>query len=174
MPRTQHHLQNTSQQLSLLSSSKQGWVHLWLVLSKATRNEGLSWKRRLQLHRQCDLYPSLSLLIMWESKTLLTVSTANRLVLTLQRLYTFTTIRVKVLKNFEPNHACANQAQYHTSEVWFHRDTMRPFQWIPICKCWSLQLQSLRRHSFLHLLHHTSPNTTKRATPTPHIVHLIT
>src|SRR6185369_12038261 len=30
---------------------------------------------------------------------------ANRLVLTLQRLYTFTTIRVKVPKNFEPNHA---------------------------------------------------------------------
>ena len=38
------------------------------------------------------------------SKPLLTVSTANRLVLTLQRLYTFTTIRIKVLKNFEPNH----------------------------------------------------------------------
>ena len=35
----------------------------------------------------------------------MTVSTANRLVLTLQRLYTFTTIRVKVPKNFEPNHA---------------------------------------------------------------------
>src|SRR6185437_8677773 len=33
------------------------------------------------------------------------MSTANRLVLTLQRLYTFTTIRVKVLKNFEPSHA---------------------------------------------------------------------
>ena len=35
------------------------------------------------------------------------------------------------------------------------------------------QMQSLRRHRFLHLLHDTSPNTTKRATPTPHIVHLI-
>ena len=57
--------------------------------------------------------------------------------------------------------------------MWLHRDTTRPFQKIPICKCWSLQLQYLRRHSFLHLLHDTSPNTTKRATPTPHIVHLI-
>ena len=51
--------------------------------------------------------------------------------------------------------------------------TTRSLQILPICKCWSLQLQSLRRHSFVHMLHHTSPNTTKRATPTPHIVHLI-
>ena len=57
--------------------------------------------------------------------------------------------------------------------MWLHRDATWPLQRIPICKCWSLQLQSLRRHSFLHLLHHTNPNTTKRTTPTPHIVHLI-
>ena len=33
---------------------------------------------------------------MWGSKPLLTVSMANRIVLTLQRLYTFTTIRVSM------------------------------------------------------------------------------
>jgi hypothetical protein len=43
----------------------------------------------------------------------LTVSTADRSVLTLQRLYTFTTARVKVLKNFEPNHAML--AKHHTT-----------------------------------------------------------
>ena len=65
---------------------------------------------------------------MWGSRPLLTVSTADRSVLTLQRLYTFTTARVKVPKNFEPNHACADQAQYHTSEVWLHRDATKPLQ----------------------------------------------
>jgi hypothetical protein len=41
------------------------------------------------------------------------VSTADRLVLTLQRLYTFTTARVKVLTNFEPNHAML--VKHHTT-----------------------------------------------------------
>jgi hypothetical protein len=65
---------------------------------------------------------------MWGSRPVLTVSTADRSVLTLQRLYTFTTARVKVPKNFEPNHACGDQAQYHTSEVWLHRDATKPLQ----------------------------------------------
>jgi hypothetical protein len=32
----------------------------------------------------------------------------------------------KSLENFAPNHACAGQAQYHTTEVWWHRDPTRP------------------------------------------------
>jgi hypothetical protein len=47
---------------------------------------------------------------------------------TLQRLYTFTIARVKISKNFEPNHACDDQAQYHTYEVWLHRDATKPLQ----------------------------------------------
>jgi hypothetical protein len=43
-------------------------------------------------------------------------------------MHTFTTVRVKVSKNFEPNHACADQEQYHTSEVWLHRDATKPLQ----------------------------------------------
>jgi hypothetical protein len=65
---------------------------------------------------------------MWGSRPLLTVSTADRLVLTLPRLYTFTTAQVKVPKNFEPNHACVDQTQYHTSEVWLHREAMKPLR----------------------------------------------
>jgi hypothetical protein len=57
---------------------------------------------------------------------LLTVSTTVITVYTLQRLYTFTTSRVKVLKNYESNHAVQKYAQYHTSEVWLHRDATRP------------------------------------------------
>ena len=52
---------------------------------------------------------------MWGSEPLLTVSTADISVFTLQRLHTFTTSRVKVPKNFKPNHARADQVQYHTS-----------------------------------------------------------
>jgi hypothetical protein len=47
---------------------------------------------------------------------------------TLQRLYTFTTARVKVPKNFEPNHTCVDQAQYHTSKVWLHMDATKTLQ----------------------------------------------
>jgi hypothetical protein len=78
--------------------------------------------------RNHDLIPSLCLIIMWGSRPLLTVSTTDRSALTLQRLYTFTTARVKVPKNFEPNHACADQAQYQTTEVWLHRDATKPLQ----------------------------------------------
>jgi hypothetical protein len=74
------------------------------------------------------LNPSLSSLIMWGSRPLLTVSTADRSVFTLQRLHTFPTVRVKVPKNFELNHACADQAQYHTSELWLHRDSTKSLQ----------------------------------------------
>ena len=59
---------------------------------------------------------SSSSVIMWGSRPLMTVSTADISVLnTLQRLYTLPTSRVKVQKNFGPNHACADKAQYHTS-----------------------------------------------------------
>jgi hypothetical protein len=47
------------------------------------------------------------------SRPLLTVSTANQLVLHSQRLYTFTTSNVKASKNFEPNHAVF--ARHHTT-----------------------------------------------------------
>ena len=60
---------------------------------------------------------SSSSIIMWGSRPLMTVSTADISVLnTLQRLYTLPTSRVKVPKNFEPNH------------VWLHRDATRPLQ----------------------------------------------
>jgi hypothetical protein len=65
---------------------------------------------------------------MWGSRPLLTVWQLIDQFYTLQRLHTFTTVRVKVLTNFEPNHACADQAQYHTSEVWLHRNAMKPLQ----------------------------------------------
>jgi hypothetical protein len=58
----------------------------------------------------------------------LTVSTGDRSVSTLQRLYTLPTVRVKVPKNFEPNHTCVDQTQYHTTEVWLHRDATKPLQ----------------------------------------------
>ena len=51
------------------------------------------------------------------SKPLITMSTTDISVFTLQRLYTFTTIRVKVPENFEPKHECADLAEYHTSDV---------------------------------------------------------
>jgi hypothetical protein len=51
---------------------------------------------------------------MWGSRSLLTMSTANRLVLnTLQRLYTFTTSRVKTPKSFRPNHVML--IRHHTT-----------------------------------------------------------
>jgi hypothetical protein len=58
----------------------------------------------------------------------LTVSTLTDQFYILQMLYTFSTTRVKASKNFEPNHACADQAQYHTTKVWLHRDATKPLQ----------------------------------------------
>jgi hypothetical protein len=69
---------------------------------------------------------------MWGSRPLLTVSTANRLVLnTLQRLYIFTDKSRKKPEEFWTQPRDADQASYHTAEVWLHRDATRPLQRFP-------------------------------------------
>ena len=79
---------------------------------------------------------------MWGSEPLLTVSTADIPIFTLQRLHIFTTSRVKVQKNFVTNHACADQAQYHTSEVWLHR-TLQGFYKYSLTSSSPLRFQQL-------------------------------
>jgi hypothetical protein len=75
--------------------------------------------------RLTEFHHQQSLIIMWGSKPLKTMSTVGQLVYTLQRLYTLPTTRVKVL-NFEPNHAMS--AKHHTT--------------LPRCECISM-IQSL-------------------------------
>ena len=58
----------------------------------------------------------------------MTVSTVDILVLHYVEVVHFHHNSCKSLKNFKPNHACAGQAQYHTFEVWLHRDATRPLQ----------------------------------------------
>jgi hypothetical protein len=94
---------------------KQGWVHLWLVLRKATKITGKQIKSIFKFINHVRVQIALDREHGWSISFT-------------QRLHTFTTVRVKVLKNFESNHACANQAQYHTSEVWLHSDAMKPLQ----------------------------------------------
>ena len=69
---------------------------------------------------------------MWESKPLLTVSTADISVLHSAEVVHFHHNSRKSFEKFwtQPR-ICADQAQYHTSEVWLHRDAMRPLQRFP-------------------------------------------
>src|SRR6185503_7238429 len=77
---------------------------------------------------------------------------ANRLVLTLQRLYTFTTILVKVPKNFEPSHAYV---------LIRHNTTL------PRCDCIGT-LRGLSKESLYVLIrHNTTPQKTKLPSPAP-------
>jgi hypothetical protein len=69
---------------------------------------------------------------MWGSRLLLTVGTPNWLVLnTLQRLYIFTHKTRKNPEEFWTQPHDADQASYHTAEVWLHRDATGPLQRFP-------------------------------------------
>jgi hypothetical protein len=65
---------------------------------------------------------------MWGSRPLLTVSTADWLVLHSAEVAHFHHSSRRSFEEIWTNHACANQAQNHTSEVWLHRDATRPLQ----------------------------------------------
>jgi hypothetical protein len=65
---------------------------------------------------------------MWGSRTLLTVSTADRSVLHSAEVAHFQNSSRKSSEELWTQLRMCWQAQYHTSEVWLHRDAMKPLQ----------------------------------------------
>jgi hypothetical protein len=79
-------------------------------------------KNMASITREHDLSPSSSSIIMWGSRPLLTVSTANRLVLHSAEVVHFHHKSSKNSEEFWTQPCDAGQASYHTTEVWLHRD----------------------------------------------------
>jgi hypothetical protein len=65
---------------------------------------------------------------MWGSRPLLTVSTADRSILHSAKVVHFHHSSRKSSEELWTQHTCADHAQYHTSEVWLHRDATKPLQ----------------------------------------------
>ena len=68
---------------------------------------------------------------MWGSKPLVTVSTADISVLHSAKVVHFHHNSRKSSEELCTQPRCVDQAQYHTSEVWLHRDATRPLQRFP-------------------------------------------
>jgi hypothetical protein len=79
-------------------------------------------------NRKSILNPSLSSLIIRGSRPLLTVSTADRSVLHSAEVAHFHHSSRKSSEELRTQPRMCWSAQYHTSEVWLHRDAMKPLQ----------------------------------------------
>ena len=114
---------------------------------------------------------------MWGSKPLLTVSTADISVLHSAEVVHFHHNSRKSSEELwiQPC-ICADQAQYHTPEVWLHRDAMRLLQRITICTHWSLAFYGTSEDdaSFTRSSNIDNPKSTNQTPQAWHIDHIIT
>jgi hypothetical protein len=79
-------------------------------------------------NRKSILSPYLSSLIMWGSRPLLAVSTADRSVLHSIEVLHFHHSLCKNSEELWTQPCCADQAQYHIFELWLHRDATMSLQ----------------------------------------------
>jgi hypothetical protein len=92
----------------------QGWVHLWLVLSKATEITEKQIKSIFKFINHVRVHAALDREHGWSIS------------FTLSEVAHFHHSSRKSWVVHEPNHTCADQAQYHTFKVWLHRDATKP------------------------------------------------
>jgi hypothetical protein len=132
--------QGKADRLTALSNfSWLNFISTWLLIKYKyipthIKHKGkIHHKNMARITREHDLSPSSSSIIMWGSRPLLTMSTANRFVLHSAEVVHF---HHKSCKNSEElwTQPCdAGQASYHTTDVWLHRDAMKPLKRVLLC-----------------------------------------
>jgi hypothetical protein len=128
-------------------------------------------KYMASMTRVHNLSPSSSLVIMWGSWLLLTMSTANRLVLHSAEVVHFHHKQRKSSKELWTQPCDTDQAPYHTTDVWLHRDATRPLQRFP-SKLWPTRSGSVSkvwsplagRYATIKIITHPTPS---RVIPCP-------